>query len=85
MRVQNEKAAPGKYGPIRSSNFNSNSITKTGVFGSHARKYFERGLPVIPVRGKAPFLSRWSEYCERLPTEAEFAEWALITPCFLHS
>jgi hypothetical protein len=39
------------------------------------RKYWERNLSVIPVKGKRPFLNNWSKYCKILPTEAEIDEW----------
>jgi len=39
------------------------------------RKYWERNLSVIPVKGKRPFLPGWSKYCDVLPTEAEIDEW----------
>jgi hypothetical protein len=41
------------------------------------RRYFENGLSVIPVqfKDKKPAISKWSKYCDALPTEAEIESW----------
>lgn len=39
------------------------------------RKYWERGFSVIPVKGKDAFLTSWSRWSEKLPTEEEVDEW----------
>jgi putative DNA primase/helicase len=45
------------------------------VFSEFAPLYFKHGLPVIPVRGKAPVLQGWSRFCSEKPSEAEFSTW----------
>jgi hypothetical protein len=43
-----------------------------------ARGYVRAGLSVIPVKAdgsKAPLLSGWRAYSDRLPTDAELVEW----------
>lgn len=44
---------------------------------SNFRRYFENGLSVIPVqfKDKRPAISKWSKYCETLPSEAEIDAW----------
>lgn len=41
------------------------------------RRYFENGLSVIPIqfKEKKPAISKWSRYCETLPTDAEIDSW----------
>ena len=41
-----------------------------------AKYYFDLGLSIIPIKkNKKPFLSSWSEYQEKKPTEDEVMEW----------
>lgn len=44
---------------------------------SNFRRYFENGLSVIPIKfkDKKPAISKWSKYCDDLPTEAEIESW----------
>lgn len=42
------------------------------------RKYWERNLSVIPVKGKRPFLNQWDKYCREMASEAEIDEWERI-------
>lgn len=45
------------------------------VFVHWARKYWERGLAVIPCVGKAPVTKFWQQYANALPDEATLSEW----------
>lgn len=47
-----------------------------GIFAKWAMRYFEMGIPVIPLDGKAAFLKNWQAWCNR-PQTAEEVE-ALI-------
>lgn len=40
-----------------------------------ARDYLKRGLSVIPLNKKIPFLDSWKEFQKRLPTEEEVDTW----------
>lgn len=48
-----------------------------GVFGEFAPLYWQANLPAIPLkpRSKSPAISGWSEYCNRMPTQAEREGW----------
>lgn len=64
----------------------------TNIFGELAPKYWEQGLPVIPLNkfdavskdgrkmGKAPFLTAWQQYAEKMPTPAQQADWVKRYP-----
>lgn len=41
------------------------------IYGDNAPRYFERGLPVIPLRGKAPIVEKWQRFTDSMPTEGE--------------
>lgn len=41
------------------------------IFQTHAKKYFEAGIPVIPLRGKIPIVTGWQEWALRPQTEDE--------------
>lgn len=45
------------------------------MFREHAPLYWSAGLPVMPVRGKAAFLTGWQNYSDAMPTEAERRVW----------
>lgn len=57
------------------------------IFGKYAPKYWDKGLPVIPLHrfdevneegkgiGKAPIPKSWQMYNNSMPTEAQKAEW----------
>lgn len=45
------------------------------VFAHWARKYWERGLSVIPCVGKQPVTKVWQQYANALPTEETLTEW----------
>ncbi|MFK7944247.1 MAG: bifunctional DNA primase/polymerase, partial [Paracoccaceae bacterium] len=51
-------------------------------FADWAANYIERGYSVIPLQpqDKAPAISGWSEYCTRMPTEAEVDGWSDAYP-----
>lgn len=51
------------------------TILKENIFRSFCKKYYENGLPVIPLIGKRPFFKGWQGYCENMPTENEISEW----------
>jgi putative DNA primase/helicase len=46
-------------------------------FSATAPKYWAVNLPVIPLlKGeKRPAISRWQEFCDRMPTEEERMDW----------
>jgi hypothetical protein len=46
------------------------------IFKDFAPKYFEAGLPVIPLSGKLPKIRKWEEWSNRAQTEDEL-EWLL--------
>lgn len=46
------------------------------MFADYAQKYFEKGLSVIPVRGKGITIPDWSKYSTSLPTQQEIDGWA---------
>lgn len=48
---------------------------QTNIFASNALKYWQAGYSVIPVNGKRAFLSKWPQFCERLPTQEEIETW----------
>jgi hypothetical protein len=48
-----------------------NSPDSTGLFDA-ARDYAERGLPIIPLRGKVPAIRRWQEF---IATEIALRFW----------
>lgn len=50
------------------------------IFEEHATEYFRLGFPVIPVEGKVPAISGWTQYCRRMPTSLEFDEWTKQFP-----
>lgn len=39
-----------------------------GIFKNNAEKYFDLGIPVIPLGGKIPKISGWQEWCSREQT-----------------
>lgn len=43
----------------------------TSIFSTHALKYFESGIPVIPLGGKIPLVHGWQVWSERAQTEEE--------------
>jgi putative DNA primase/helicase len=47
------------------------------IFHETAPKYWARNLPVIPLlKGeKRPAISGWQQFCDRMPTEEEQADW----------
>lgn len=45
------------------------------IFAKHARRYFERGLSVIPLSGKVPQIKEWQRFSTELPTEDLFSDW----------
>lgn len=47
------------------------------MFSQHAQKYWNQGLPAIPLRpnAKIPALNRWQTYAANMPTEQEREEW----------
>lgn len=53
----------------------TNSATK--IFGENGLRYWERGLPAIPVKpnSKQPAISKWTGYNHNLPGETKKAEW----------
>lgn len=46
-------------------------MSNRGIFESWAMRYFEMGIPVIPLDGKAAFLKNWQAWCERPQTAEE--------------
>lgn len=46
-----------------------------GIFSTHAPKYWNAGLPVIPCNGKRAFLTGWQQFSERMPDGYEQTEW----------
>jgi hypothetical protein len=42
-----------------------------GIFSDNALKYFETGIPVIPLKGKVPIVTGWQEWSTRPQTEDE--------------
>jgi hypothetical protein len=42
-----------------------------GIFSDNALKYFETGIPVIPLKGKVPIVTGWQEWSIRPQTEDE--------------
>lgn len=47
------------------------------IFGAWARKYWEAGFSVIPLRNKTkiPAIKGWDQFCNRLPGEDEISLW----------
>lgn len=47
------------------------------IFGAWARKYWESGFSVIPLRNKTkiPAIKGWDQFCNRLPGEDELSLW----------
>lgn len=41
------------------------------IYKDNAPRYFERGLPVIPLRGKAPIVQKWQRFHDTMPTPEE--------------
>lgn len=41
------------------------------IYKDNAPRYFERGLPVIPLRGKAPIIQKWQRFHDTMPTPEE--------------
>lgn len=41
------------------------------IYRDNAPRYFEKGLPVIPLRGKAPIIQKWQRFHDTMPTVAE--------------
>lgn len=41
------------------------------IYKDNAPRYFEKGLPVIPLRGKAPIIQKWQRFNDTMPTPAE--------------
>jgi hypothetical protein len=41
------------------------------IFKNNAKKYFECGIPVIPLNGKIPIVTGWHEWSIRMQTEDE--------------
>lgn len=52
-------------------------VVMNNIFKDNARKYFESGFSVIPLKpkDKIPFFKKWSSYCITAPTEDEFSSW----------
>jgi hypothetical protein len=46
------------------------------IFEDHAPRYFELGIPVIPLSGKIPLVSDWNVWSERAQTEEEL-DWLI--------
>lgn len=47
------------------------------VFALNAPKHWDKGLPVVPLHGKAAFISAWQSYNDKMPTAEERAEWLI--------
>lgn len=47
------------------------------IFGDNAQKYWDAGLPAIPLlaRQKRPAVMAWANYCKQMPTEDEQRIW----------
>ncbi|NKB84016.1 hypothetical protein HED51_14775 [Ochrobactrum grignonense] len=45
-----------------------------GIFGSEAHKFWDRNLPVIPVKGKAPIQTGWQGNLGGIPNEEKQRE-----------
>lgn len=45
------------------------------VFAVEAKRYWERGISVIPVLGKRPILKDWSKWAHQLPSAEEQKVW----------
>lgn len=41
------------------------------IYKDNAPRYFEKGLPVIPLRGKAPIIQKWQRFHDTMPTPEE--------------
>ena len=41
------------------------------IYAENAPRYFEKGLPVIPLRGKAPIVQKWQRFHDTMPTPSE--------------
>ena len=54
------------------------------IFGDFAPLYWDKGLPVIPIKPgeKRPFTPAWSQYCLQMPSDAEQEYWLRNFPGF---
>ena len=44
------------------------------IFGTQASRFWAKGLPVVPVQGKAPLVTGWTGLLGSLPSDAKRAE-----------
>ena len=49
-----------------------------GVFSEFAPSLWNKGLPVMPCKGKIPVIKEWPRLCETMPTQTEQETWLTI-------